>query len=307
MPIPADPLGELLETLALEKTARTKEDIFIGPSNFMPTGRVFGGQQLGQSLIAASSTVEPDRFVHSLHGYFLRSGNIDLPITYSVDRLRDGKSFSTRRVQAYQNGETLFSSIYSFQVQEDGLEHQESLPEGIPEPESLPPLHELVKDMDEPSAQYWAKGRPFDMRHIEKSIYFYVEGEHVAHQALWFKTIGPLPDDQNIHNAALAYASDYSLLEPIYRRHGLVWSHPGLMAASLDHAMWFHRPAKVDQWLLYVQDSPTARGARGLSLGKIFNRQGELVATVAQEGIVRISKEDLAKHQSLVRRLQVER
>jgi acyl-CoA thioesterase-2 len=290
MPIPEDPLQELLDTLKLSRVARTREDIFIGPSNFMPTGRVFGGQQLGQALVAASNTVEPDRFIHSMHGYFLRSGNMDLPITYSVDRIRDGRSFSTRRVQAYQNGEPLFSSIYSFQVIEEGLEHQDSLPEGIPEPESLPALIDLVADLTDPSAQYWAKARPFDMRHIEKSIYFYVEGEHVAHQAIWFKTIAPLPDDQILHNAALAYASDYSLLEPIYRRHGLVWSHPGLMAASLDHAMWFHRPTRVDQWLLYVQDSPNARGARGLSLGKIFNRAGELVATVAQEGLVRIPK-----------------
>jgi acyl-CoA thioesterase-2 len=290
MPIPEDPLQELLDTLKLSRVARTREDIFIGPSNFMPTGRVFGGQQLGQALVAASNTVEPDRFIHSMHGYFLRSGNMDLPITYSVDRIRDGRSFSTRRVQAYQNGEPLFSSIYSFQVIEEGLEHQDSLPEGIPEPESLPALIDLVADLTDPSAQYWAKARPFDMRHIEKSIYFYIEGEHVAHQAIWFKTIAPLPDDQILHNAALAYASDYSLLEPIYRRHGLVWSHPGLMAASLDHAMWFHRPTRVDQWLLYVQDSPNARGARGLSLGKIFNRAGELVATVAQEGLVRIPR-----------------
>jgi len=293
MPISEDPLQELLDTLKLSRVARTKEDIFIGSSNFMPTGRVFGGQQLGQALVAASNTVDPDRFIHSMHGYFLRSGDMDLPITYSVDRIRDGRSFSTRRVQAYQNGKPLFSSIYSFQIAEKGLEHQDSLPEGIPEPESLPKLIDLVSGIDDPAAQYWAKARPFDMRHIEKSIYFYVEGEHVAHQAIWFRTIDALPDDQILHNAALAYASDYSLLEPIYRRHGLVWSHPGLMAASLDHAMWFHRPARVDEWLLYVQDSPNARGARGLSLGKIFNRQGELVATVAQEGIVRIPKEEL--------------
>jgi len=293
MPISEDPLQELLDTLKLSRVARTKEDIFIGSSNFMPTGRVFGGQQLGQALVAASNTVDPDRFIHSMHGYFLRSGDMDLPITYSVDRIRDGRSFSTRRVQAYQNGKPLFSSIYSFQIAEKGLEHQDSLPEGIPEPESLPKLVDLVSGIDDPAAQYWAKARPFDMRHIEKSIYFYVEGEHVAHQAIWFRTIDALPDDQILHNAALAYASDYSLLEPIYRRHGLVWSHPGLMAASLDHAMWFHRPARVDEWLLYVQDSPNARGARGLSLGKIFNRQGELVATVAQEGIVRIPKEEL--------------
>lgn len=297
IPIAADPLREFLETLNIQKAARTREDIFIGMSNYMPTGRVFGGQQMGQALVAASQTVDPERRVHSMHGYFLKGGDMDLPITYSVDRVRDGRSFSTRRVQAYQNGEPLFSSIYSFQVDEQGLEHQDSLPEGIPDPESLTPLIDQMSVMeDDPAAQYWAKGRPFDMRHIEKSIYFTVEGEHVAHQAIWFKTIGPMPDDQTLHDAALAYASDYSLLEPIYRRHGLVWSHPGLMVASLDHAMWFHRPTRVDEWLLYVQDSPNARGGRGLSLGKIFNRQGELVATVAQEGVVRIPLDELKDH-----------
>jgi len=297
IPIAADPLREFLETLNIQKAARTREDIFNGMSNYMPTGRVFGGQQLGQALVAASQTVDPERRVHSMHGYFLKGGDMDLPITYSVDRVRDGRSFSTRRVQAYQNGEPLFSSIYSFQVYEQGLEHQDSLPEGIPDPESLTPLIDQMSVMeDDPAAQYWAKGRPFDMRHIEKSIYFTVEGEHVAHQAIWFKTIGPIPDDQTLHDAALAYASDYSLLEPIYRRHGLVWSHPGLMVASLDHSMWFHRPTRVDEWLLYVQDSPNARGGRGLGLGKIFNRQGELVATVAQEGVVRIPLDELKDH-----------
>lgn len=297
IPIAADPLREFLETLNIQKAARTREDIFIGMSNYMPTGRVFGGQQMGQALVAASQTVDPERRVHSMHGYFLKGGDMDLPITYSVDRVRDGRSFSTRRVQAYQNGEPLFSSIYSFQVYEQGLEHQDSLPEGIPDPESLTPLIDQMSVMeDDPAAQYWAKGRPFDMRHIEKSIYFTVEGEHVAHQAIWFKTIGPIPDDQTLHDAALAYASDYSLLEPIYRRHGLVWSHPGLMVASLDHSMWFHRPTRVDEWLLYVQDSPNARGGRGLGLGKIFNRQGELVATVAQEGVVRIPLDELKDH-----------
>jgi len=288
VPIPEDPLKEMLETLDITRAARTREDIFTGPSNYMHTGRVYGGQFVGQALVAAAHTVKEDRPVHSMHAYFLRPGDIHQPITYSVDSLRDGKSFSTRRVQAYQNGEPLFSSIFSFHDVEKGLEHQDSLPENIPDPESLPPLSELLADFEEPVAQYWAKARPFDLRHIEKSIYFTVEGEHVAHQAVWFKTIGPMPENPILHYAALAYASDYSLLEPIYRRHGLVWSTPGLMVASLDHAMWFHRPVKVDEWLLHVQDSPNARNARGLSFGKIFNRQGELVATVAQEGLVRV-------------------
>ena len=288
--IPEDPLKEMLETLDLTRAAKTREDIFTGPSNYMHTGRVYGGQFVGQALVAAANTVEDDRPIHSMHAYFLRPGDIHLPITYSVDNLRDGKSFSTRRVQAYQNGVPLFSSIYSFHVQEDGLEHQDIFPDNIPEPESMKPLSELLGGFDSPEAQYWAKARPFDLRHIERSIYFYVEGEQVAHQAVWFKTIGPMPDNQLLHNAALAYASDYSLLEPIYRRHGLVWSTPGLMVASLDHAMWFHRPARVDEWLLYVQDSPNARNARGLSFGKIFNRQGELVATTAQEGLVRVPR-----------------
>ncbi|MEY4989749.1 MAG: hypothetical protein RI933_1382, partial [Actinomycetota bacterium] len=139
-----------------------------------------------------------------------------------------------------------------------------------------------------PVAQYWAKARPFDIRHIPSAIYFAVESEQVAHQAVWIKSLGPLPADQIIHTAALAYASDYSILESIYRRHGISWSHPGVKTASLDHAMWFHRPAKVDEWLLYVQESPSAQGGRGLALGRIFNRGGQLVATVAQEGMVRV-------------------
>ena len=288
VPIPEDPLQEMLDTLNLTNSARAKEDIFTGPSNYMHTGRVYGGQLVGQALVAASRTVDEDRTVHSMHGYFLRPGDIHQPITYSVDRLRDGKSFSTRRVQAYQEGQPLFSSIFSFHVEEPGLEHQDIMPENIPDPESLPALSDLLDDIDSPVAQYWAKARPFDLRHVEKSLYFTVEGEQVAHQAVWFKTIGPIPNDPLIHNAALAYASDYSLLEPIYRRHGLVWSTPGLMVASLDHAIWFHRPVKVDEWLLHVQDSPNAKGARGLSIGKIFNRQGQLVASVAQEGLVRV-------------------
>lgn len=285
IPIPADPLVHLLSTLSLEKVG---EDDFTGPSQWMPHGRVFGGQVLAQCLIAAQSTMDASRAVHSLHGYFLRAGDIRLPISFSVDRLRDGRSFSTRRVQAFQNGEPIFSMIASFQDADPGIEHQDEFPADIPAPETLPSARELLGDIDHPVAQYWAKARPFDMRHVPSPIYFKVSGEQVAHQAVWIKALGELPSDLGLHTAALAYVSDYTILEPIFRRHGIAWTHEGLKSASLDHAMWFHRQAKVDDWMLYVQESPSAQGGRGLSLGRIFSRDGQLLATVAQEGMVRI-------------------
>lgn len=289
VPIPVDPLAEMISALNLTDAggARTREDIFTGPSQWMPHGRVFGGQVLAQSLVAATRTVEA-RPVHSLHGYFLRPGDIELPITFSVDRLRDGRSFSTRRVQAYQKGEPIFSMIASFQETDPGLEHQDAFPFDIPAPETLPSAAELIGDNPHPVAQYWAKARPFDMRHVGSPIYFSVKGEPVAHQAVWIKALGDMPADSQLHTAALAYASDYSILESIYRRHGIAWSHPGLKSASLDHAMWFHREPKVDGWMLYVQESPSASGGRGLAVGRIFSQDGRLLATVAQEGMVRV-------------------
>ena len=290
IPIPSDPLAHLVSTLDLSDAggAKTREDIFTGPSQWMPHGRVFGGQVLAQCLVAATRTVDGIRPVHSLHGYFLRAGDIRLPITFSVDRLRDGRSFSTRRVQAYQNGEPIFSMIASFQDEDPGIDHQDHFPRGIPSPESLPSAKDLLGEIDHPVAQYWANARPFDMRHVSDPIYFRVNGEQVAHQAVWIKALGTLPYDQELHTAALAYVSDYTILEPIFRRHGIAWTHEGLKSASLDHAMWFHRPARVDEWMLYVQESPSAQGGRGLSLGRIFSSDGLLLATVAQEGMVRV-------------------
>ena len=284
VPIPHDPLAEMLETLDLSGG----ETEFVGKSQWMPHGRVYGGQVLAQSLIAASRTVAADRVIHSLHGYFLRAGDISQPVKYSVDVLRDGRSFSTRRVQGFQNDEPIFSMIASFQEQDPGLEHQDAFPTDIPDPETLPSAAEIMGDNPHPVAQYWANARPFDMRHVDSPIYFTVKGEPVAHQAVWIKALGDLPNDQVLHRAALAYASDYTILESIYRRHGIAWSHPGLKSASLDHAMWFHRDGRADQWVLYVQESPSAQGGRGLSLGRIFTRDGRLLATVAQEGMVRV-------------------
>ncbi len=285
----SDPLAGLLSALNLTDTgARTSEDIFTGPSQWMPHGRVFGGQVLAQSLVAAQRTTAPDRIVHSMHGYFLRPGNVDLPITFSVDRIHDGRSFSTRRTQAYQDGLPILSMIASFQDDDPGLDHQVAMPTDLPQPEDLPSVLDTLGDTDHPVAQFWANERPFDLRHIPSPIYLSVEGAHVAHQAVWLKAIGTLPDDPQLHRAALAYASDYSLLEPILRRHGVSWSTPGLKVASLDHAMWWHRFGRVDEWMLYTQESPTASGGRGLSLGRIYNREGTLLASVAQEGMVRV-------------------
>lgn len=288
----ADPTQALIELLTLGNLegARTSEDIFLGPSQQQPLHRVFGGQVLAQSLIASSRTVDADRSVHSMHGYFLRPGDSNKPITFGVERLRDGRSFSARRVHAYQDGSPILSMIASFQTEDEGIEHQSEMPENIPDPESLPTTADLLGSFDHPIAKHWSYERPFDIRHVEPALYVSANGEKAARNAVWMKTFGPLPDDTSLHRAALAYASDYTLLEPILRRHALSWVTPGMSVASLDHAMWWHREARADEWLLYVQESPTAQGARGLATGKMFNRAGQHVASVAQEGMVRVPR-----------------
>jgi acyl-CoA thioesterase-2 len=281
-------VSQLLATLNLTAGARTEEDIFTGPSQFMPHGRVFGGQVLAQSVVAATRTVQDDRPIHSLHGYFLRPGDASAPITFSVDRIHDGRSFSTRRAQAYQGGVPILSMIASFQDEDEGLEHQIDMPANLPDPESLPNMSDVLGNIDHPVAKYWANERAFDIRYVESPIFLSVTGPHVAHQAVWMRCIDTLPDDQTLHRAALTYASDYTLLEPIYRRHGIPWSTPGLKSASLDHAMWFHRFARVDEWMLYVQESPSAQGGRGLTNARIYSHSGLLMASVAQEGMIRV-------------------
>jgi acyl-CoA thioesterase-2 len=281
----------MLTALDLTDTgARTDEDIFTGVSQWMPHGRVYGGQVLAQSLIAAMRTLDDDRVVHSMHGYFLRAGDIEQPITFSVDRIHDGRSFSARRTQAYQNGVPILSMIASFQTESDGVDHQVDMPSDIPQPDELPDTAETLIDVDHPVGRYWATQRPFDMRHIPSPVYLSVEGEHVAHQAVWVKAVGPLPDDPNLHRAALVFASDYTILESVFRRHGLAWAMPGLKVASLDHAMWWHRQGRADEWMLYTQESPSASGGRGFAQGRIYSREGLLLASVAQEGMVRLPR-----------------
>ncbi|TXK13846.1 acyl-CoA thioesterase II [Microbacterium hatanonis] len=255
----------------------------------MPGGRVYGGQVLAQSVVAASRTLPAERAPHSMHGYFLRPGDASADITFSVDRIHDGRSFSTRRTQAYQSGVPIFSMIASFQDEDPGLEHQAPMPEGYPDPDELPDIEgEIVRA--HPHSGRIFRERPVDVRHVPSPIYVDVD-EPVARQAVWMRVKRALPDDAGTHRAALAYMSDMTIQESIMRAHGIAWTTPGLKVASLDHAMWWHRPARVDEWLLYVQESPSARGGRGLSNGRIYSRDGALVASVAQEVMVRVRQE----------------
>ncbi|WP_029263447.1 MULTISPECIES: acyl-CoA thioesterase [unclassified Microbacterium] len=281
----------LLEVLDLDAAqARTTEDIFTGSSHPMPSGRIYGGQVLAQALLAAERTLPEDRAVHSMHGYFLRPGDASQGITIAVDRIHDGRSFSTRRTQAYQNGVPIFSMIASFQDADPGVEHAEPMPAGIPGPDELAPDEERVHGLPEGTTRMLSE-RAADVRHVDSPLYLPSEDAQVPRQAVWMRLRAPLPDDQRLHRAALAYLSDMTIQESILRAHGVYWAIPGLKVASLDHAMWWHRPARVDEWLLYVQESPNARGGRGLATGRIYTRDGALVASVAQEIMIRVPEE----------------
>ncbi len=271
-------------------------DVFIGRSQPMPHGRVFGGQVLAQSVIAAGRTVEDladakdhPRRIHSLHGYFLRAGDSNHRIRFAVERLRDGRSFSARRVHAIQFGKPILSMITSFQTDAGGLDHQDSMP-AAPDPASLPTVAQEFARIDHPDANFWSQAKAIDLRHVEGAIYIHPGGQRSAQQSVWLRAIGKMPDDPLVNAAMLAYCSDYSLLEPVLRRHGIAWSDRRLRAASLDHAMWFHRPGRADEWTLFTQSSPSASGGRGLAAGRMFNADGLLLATVAQEGMLRFKE-----------------
>ena len=279
-------LADLLQLLELE---RIEDNIFRGESRDIGGDRVFGGQVLGQALSAASYTAGA-RTVHSLHAYFLLAGDVNAPIVYEVDIARDGKSFSTRRVVAIQHGRPIFNMAASFQVPEQGLEHAAAMP-NVPGPEGLADVRELSREIFEKTPdkvrRFLTHERPFEFRLVEP---MQVEPPVVAEprRHLWIKTVGPLPDSADLHRNVLAYVSDYQLLATAMRPHGIDYTAGNLQLATLDHAMWFHRPFRVDEWLLYSMESPSASGGRGLGLGRIFTRDGRLVASTAQEGVVRV-------------------
>lgn len=282
--LPSDPLALLLGVLDLQESgARTSADIFVGASHPMPGGRVFGGQVLGQSVVAAARTLGEDRHPHSLHGYFLRPGDVTKPITFAVSRIHDGRSFARRGIQAYQDGVPIFSAIASFQDDDPGFEHQLPMPD-VPAPEDLPDPAETPAD---PLSRRLLRLNPIEVRHTTSDIWLSVD-EPSPRQAVWTRVRGPLGDDPMRHRAALAYLSDFTIQDTVLRAAGVPWSTPGMKTASLDHAIWWHRPARADEWLLYVQESPSAQGGRGLALGRLYRRDGALVASVAQEFMARV-------------------
>ena len=276
--------------LAILDLEAVGENRFVGRSPQVGWQRVFGGQVIGQALVAAQRTVGADRFVHSLHCYFMRPGNPAVPIDYSVDRIRDGGSFTTRRVLAEQQGSAIFSLSASFQRDEPGFDHFLPMPPEVPQPEALLGEKELIAtfidQVPENVRRYWARERPVELRPV--SLKHYVSGDKLPpHQHIWVRATGPVPDDRAIQAAVLAYLSDMTLLDTSLFAHGRSIFDGDLQVASLDHAMWFHRPNALDDWLLYAQDSPNASGARGLARGGLYTRDGLLVASVAQEGLIR--------------------
>lgn len=283
-------VGELIDLLQLE---RIEDNLFRGQSRDIGTRYVFGGQVVGQALSAAQRTVDAARSVHSLHAYFLRAGDIEAPIVYEVDRARDGKSFSVRRVVAIQHGQPIFNFSASFEVDEVGVEHQMPMPD-VPAPEEIAPM--LPRPASElaglpPKLQRWlAKKGPFEFRHVQPRN----ELDPVKRppfQQIWFRLIDRAPDEPALHRAMLAYASDFHLIGTATLPHGISYLQHNVQMASLDHALWFHRPFRVDEWLLYSCDSPSAQGARGLARGMIFSRDARLIASTAQEGLLRLLPE----------------
>ena len=284
-PTAAELVAELVDVLDLE---RIDENLFRGQNSTDANFRLFGGQVIAQALVAASRTVDTDRPAHSLHAYFMRPGAVDVPVIYQVERDRDGSSFSTRRVVAIQNGKPILNAALSFQIEETGFEHQFDMPD-VPGPETLlteVEWREGFKDqMPKRFHDHFLRERPIDFRRVDQSTPE-EEGKE-PHQNVWFRVQAELPDDPQLHRCMLAYASDMTLLSTCQRPHGIKWYSGKVQVASLDHAIWFHGPVKADDWLLYVQDSPWAGGARGMNRGMIYDRSGRLVASVAQEGLIR--------------------
>jgi acyl-CoA thioesterase-2 len=260
-------------------------NIFRGIQPNEERQRVFGGQVAGQALMAAGQTVEHGR-VHSLHSYFLRPGDPSVPILYEVDRIRDGRSFTTRRVVAIQHGRAIFNLEASFHDLEQGLEHQFPMPD-VPDPESLPPLYQRLEPWKEELAEWFDRPHPIDQRHIG-DLPWHPSGTGEPCQRVWIRADGELPEDPLLHACVAAYASDMSLIDTILAPHEVRWDDDDFMSASLDHCMWFHRPFRADEWLLYDMDSPVATHGRGLARGFLFDRQGRLCVSLAQEGLMRL-------------------
>ncbi|WP_166846503.1 acyl-CoA thioesterase II [Isoptericola sp. BMS4] len=289
-----DALDRLLSVLELREVEgwgpRGEEDLWRGDSVPGPARRVYGGQVLAQALLACGRTVPDDRLPHSLHAYFLREGSLEAPIDFAVERLRDGRSFSARRTHALQANGPILSLTASFQVDQPGYEAATAAPDVL-DPQDVPSAIEMLSGLDHPAARFWSHESAFDLRHVDGSLYLGAPAEPRATQHVWVRARHAVPsDDRLLHRALLAFACDQVMLEPVLRQAGRSWLDVGASVpmASLDHAMWFHRDARADEWLLFVQESPGAQGGRGLGLARVYSRDGALVATIAQEGMVRL-------------------
>ncbi|UZJ23468.1 acyl-CoA thioesterase II [Rhodococcus antarcticus] len=285
-PAAQEVLDQLVALLDLE---RIEDDIYRGVSPEHRSTRVFGGQVAGQALVAAGRTVPDDRHVHSLHAYFIRAGDPRVPIVYMVDRVRDGRSFATRRVTAVQHGKAIFTLSASFQLVQAGIEHTTAAPD-VPGPEDLPRFAERVAGYEERIGPVATGPRPIDVRYVNDPPWVAREsGARTARNQVWMRADGALPDDPLLQVCVLAYASDMTLLDSVLSAHGVAWGLDRVRGASLDHAMWFHRPFRADEWVLYDCESPTASGSRGLATGRFFSVTGELLATVVQEGLLHVA------------------
>lgn len=279
-------LNELVRLLDLEQL---DTDVFRGVSPDSRVQRVFGGQVAGQALVAAGRTVAADRPVHSLHSYFIRPGDPTVPITYQVDRVRDGRSFTTRRVSAMQRDKVIFTLSASFQVEQPGIEHSPQMPDA-PDPESLPTLEERVAHVPEVAEFFAGRRHPIDLRWVDDPAWQQRgKGPRDGLHRVWLRADGTLPDDPLLHVCVLTYASDMTLLDAVLVRHGLSGGLDNITMASLDHAMWFQRPVRADEWILYSMHSPTAAGSRGLASGRMFDRAGHHLVSVVQEGMIRVA------------------
>ena len=280
----SEALDELVALLDIETI---EVNIFRGHHTAEKRIRTFGGQVAAQALVAAGRTVERDKFVHSLHAYFLRPGDPEHPILYNVDRIRDGRSFATRRVVAIQHGEAIFNLSASFHVEEPGVDHSIPMPASV-DPETLPTYKERYAPLAHKLGDWYHRPRPVDLRYVQPPAILRKESDsHDPRQQVWFRPDGSLADDPLLHACIVAYASDMSLLDTIIVPHNLSWDDGSMMGASLDHAMWFHRPFRTDGWMLYDQESTSAHGARGMARGEIFTQAGAHVVSVVQEGLIR--------------------
>lgn len=274
--------------------AEVFDEAYEADTQYVPWPKAYGGDMVAQAAAAMMRSVDADRQLHSMHSYFMRPVDVNSTVRYEVERLRDGRGYSTRTVRGFQNGKAVYAAMGSFQVPEDGPDFQPQAPIAV-DPQSLRSAAQVLEAAAGPAAEYWAAGRSFDMRHIPGAVYIELEGAAVPQQAIWIKAFDGLPDapdhraTADLHRTALAYVCDYTILEPLLRVQGLHWSSPGLATASLDHSMWFHRDGRADEWVLYAQDAISGQSNRGLATGRFFDQQGRLLATVAQEGMIRVA------------------